>query len=428
MSLNVATLLSHVKHTPHMNTISITPIVYADRKRPDGTYNIKLRVTFKRTSRKIPTAIYAKPSQLTRSLNKVKDANIIAQLSRMISKMQDACADIDPFTLDKMDVDSLLAYINNKVAEQSAKYIDFIAFWYDHIHRKKKGKPLANYLSALNSFKSFLGADKCDIKDVTYLLMVKYEEWLTEHYGRTARAVSLYTSAVRYIFTQARLELNDYDKNIIRVEHNPFERYKCPKQAPSKHKNLSIQEIQQMIDVRPTLEGRMRLGVDMFLLSFALLGMNAPDMYDCKPAKDGIISYNRTKTRERRDDNAFHMVRIEDCIKGILKEYKDPSKKRLLNTYIRYSKYTELSRAVNIGLGAYKKKYGLEQLTLGSARHSWPTIARNDAKIERDTVSKCLVHIDGYRVDDVYINYDWSILWEANKKVLSLFDWHTDCK
>jgi hypothetical protein len=43
-------------------------------------------------------------------------------------------------------------------------------------------------------------------------------------------------------------------------------------------------------------------------------------------------------------------------------------------------------------------------------------------------VSECLCHIDdGSRVDDIYIRKDWEVLWDANAKVLGLFDWHGVC-
>ena len=47
-------------------------VVYADNKRKDGTYNVKIRMTHRRQSLKLSTNIYVAAHQLTRSL-KLKD-------------------------------------------------------------------------------------------------------------------------------------------------------------------------------------------------------------------------------------------------------------------------------------------------------------------------------------------------------------------
>ena len=39
-----------------------------------------------------------------------------------------------------------------------------------------------------------------------------------------------------------------------------------------------------------------------------------------------------------------------------------------------------------------------------------------------------LCHVDNARkMDNVYIRKDWERVWDANAKVLALFDWHGVC-
>lgn len=405
-----------------MSIPTFTPFVYADQKRKDGTYNIKIRIVFKRKSRKIATGIFAHPSELTRSL-KPKDAVLKNKIQAEILRIQDAVSEISAFSLRQMDITQLVEHITSSLADEGEFRLNFMEYWEDVVRRTKTGKPLANYLSALRSFRVFCGKD-IYISDVTYNLLTGYEAHLVKTHGAKARAVSLYTSAVRYVFTQARLEFNDYDKNIMRIPHNPFERYRCPKQVKAAHRNIELELIQQMILRRAELEGRMRLAVDVYLISFALMGMNAPDLYDCKPAKDGIITYNRTKTRGRRDDDALHRVRIEPQAAGIIGEYSDRTGKKQFSFRHRYCKYTELSRAVNIGLKEYCDRYGLDKFTLYSARHSWATLARNQCGVDMGTIGKCLCHVSRTHVqEDTYVNFDWEEMWKANAKVLELFEW-----
>jgi len=60
-----------------------------------------------------------------------------------------------------------------------------------------------------------------------------------------------------------------------------------------------------------------------------------------------------------------------------------------------------------------------------AARHSWATIARSKkVGIEKAVVHEALNHVDLImKTTDIYTDRDWSVIWEANKKVLELFDW-----
>ena len=71
------------------------------------------------------------------------------------------------------------------------------------------------------------------------------------------------------------------------------------------------------------------------------------------------------------------------------------------------------------------KKLGIDDLEFYAARHSWATIARSaSVGIDKATVHEALNHVDAkMKVTDIYIDRDWSVIWNANKKVLDLFDW-----
>lgn len=54
-----------------------------------------------------------------------------------------------------------------------------------------------------------------------------------------------------------------------------------------------------------------------------------------------------------------------------------------------------------------------------SARHSFATICANDVKIDRYTINLMLNHTDNsMKVTELYIREDFSIINEANKKLL----------
>jgi integrase len=87
-----------------------------------------------------------------------------------------------------------------------------------------------------------------------------------------------------------------------------------------------------------------------------------------------------------------------------------------------------LNDAINKGLRVLKNKIGIVtdggKFTSYSARRSWATIGNNVAKIDKYTIHEALNHTDKtMAVTDLYIDKDFSHIWEANRKVLELFDW-----
>ena len=108
-----------------------------------------------------------------------------------------------------------------------------------------------------------------------------------------------------------------------------------------------------------------------------------------------------------------------------MERYADPQGKRLFNFYTRYATPFNFNKALNTGLKQIGEILGIEGLEFYAARHSWATIARSsDVGIDKTTVHEALNHVSSnLAITDIYIDRDWSVIWNANKKVLALFDW-----
>ena len=178
-----------------------------------------------------------------------------------------------------------------------------------------------------------------------------------------------------------------------------------------------------MIKLRPTLTGREKLGVDAFLISFSLMGMNAPDLYSCTFDKKDIIHYYRTKTRGRRDDKAEMFVRMEPCVKDIFDEYTSSDSTLAFTFSQLYSSYMVFGENINEGLEQFCRRIKVDKITMYWARHSWASIAY-ESGVTKGVINDCLCHVDReMKVTDIYIKKDWSVLWKANEKVLKRFKW-----
>lgn len=89
-----------------------------------------------------------------------------------------------------------------------------------------------------------------------------------------------------------------------------------------------------------------------------------------------------------------------------------------------YSIPISFNRIVNQGLKEIGKKIGVPNLTYYHARHSMASICANKLGIDIARVDEMLNHSDPkLSLARVYIEKDFKPLWEANKRLLELFDW-----
>lgn len=335
--------------------------------------------------------------------------------------MRNAVSDLDVFTLSKMTIADVVKHMEHRINGNFR--LDFFEFWEEAIQSKAKGSR-GNYLVALHAFQKFIGRPTLDISQVTSRLMREYEAYLTELNGKGARSVTAYTAAVAHIHSLARKKYND-DETCEQLIKNPFEYYKPPKQSAPAHRNVSPDIIRTMIENRHETSGNERKAIDAFLLSFALMGMNATDMLSCKRPIDGVIVYNRKKTCDRRADKAEMHVKIDPRIYPLYREWSGKDDEYAFMYHTIHANNEQFNLSISRGLKRYRNRMGIppKGLDFYSARHTWASIAYSIG-IDKSIINDCLCHVDeAMKVTDIYINKDWSVLWEANRRVLDQFDW-----
>ena len=122
--------------------------------------------------------------------------------------------------------------------------------------------------------------------------------------GQTKKnnAIKLYMTVLKAVFNQAKYEYNDDEAGLIRIPLSPFNRYTMPENIQTASRVLTVEQIQEIIDLPYFRNGspyyQLNMAKDVFLLSFALMGINSADMYDLIGFEDGIISYEREKKRK----------------------------------------------------------------------------------------------------------------------------------
>ncbi|CCZ08571.1 putative uncharacterized protein [Odoribacter sp. CAG:788] len=413
-------------------------------KRADGTYNVRIRITHNRTIRRMSTHIYVTAEDLTRNL-KIKNQSVLDRCEDLIRKCRELCNGLG-YSINAMPIDNLVDKIKEYLRGGEQFHLNFIEYTKQKAAEMTPGTG-ATYLIMLNALQRYIKRDNLDITEINAAFLRGFEKFLETEPSQQGnnrktparslktkggRAVSAYLACIRAIHNKAKAEFNDEDRGLIRIPCSPFKYYRIRPQPKTRKRALPVQALQKIINLPYEKEkkgekwSRFNLAKDCFILSFALIGMNSADMFYTEGDGLDTIIYNRRKTaRRRRDDNAEMHVRIEPCVIPLIEKYRDPKGARLFSFYNHYTTSMIFNKAINKGLKQIGEKLGIEGLEFYAARHSWATIARSSAVgIDKATVHEALNHADGeMKVTDIYIKKDWSVIWEANKKVLSVFDW-----
>lgn len=409
--------------------------ILKNKQKADGTYNVKIRMTLNREVKRLSTNIFVRPCDLTKSF-KLKNPIFIKEADALVRQYQEICATL-PLEASAYSIADVLEYI--KTVQEKKKSIDFIQFCHEWLERTEiKGKK--NYKTALNAFIAYLGKEALPTQQVTKDLLRGFMEYLLKRRTErivelrrkgkripSNRTISLYLGSIRHLFNEAKKRYNDYDRNIILIPNSPFENFDVPKQEATRKRALSVEAIRQIWKLPYILNstnGKVRtcpynLAKDCFILSFCLIGINSADLYNCTELKDNIITYYRTKTKDRRQDKAKMQLHVPAMIMPLMQKYKDFTGKRVFNFYHLYSSASNFNKAINAGLKEIGKKLRIEDLEYYAARHSWATLAVNNVGIDKYTVHAALNHIDKVmKVTDIYIERDFCVENEANRKVL----------
>ena len=415
--------------------LTIRAEVLKDKKRNDGTYNVKVRFIKDKKVKRISTDLFATDADLTADLKLKEDSMIKQEADRLVLHYRTMFNTLH-LDSDNYDVTEIVNRLLNK--DEADKPIDFIAFsknWIATAPIKSKD----TYTTGLNAFIRFIDKDELDIKKITVDLLEQYRDYIIKEREQRVkkleeageripsnRCLSLYLMILRHLYSEAQKHYNKPDKGLMRIPHTPFEYFKIPKQEATRKRAIQPQQIKaiwnmpyQNIHKGAKSTCRFDLAKDCFILSFCLMGMNSVDLYNATELRGDRLVYNRTKTKDRRLDKAQMEVIVPKMVLPIIEKYRDRSGKRLFNFYQFYRDHKGFNKAINKGLKEIGEQLHIDDFEYYAARHSWATIALNKVGIDKYTVHAALNHVDAsMKVTDIYIERDFVNENKANAKVV----------
>ena len=401
----------------------------------DGTYNVKIRFTLDRKVKRLSTNLFVTQQDLTKSLKFKEDTSIKREVDRLVLYYREQCLKLQ-LDQNHYSLDEIVEFLNGEQEKQQT--INFIKFSREWIASTTiKGAP--NYTTAINALVRFIGKEELDINLITLDFLEDFKSFLNkEREIRTKRlmqqgkrvpsnrSLSLYLISIKKLFNEAKKRYNKKDKNLILIPNSPFIELEIPKQEATRKRAISADIIKKVwkLPYKDMKKGykatcRYNLAKDCFILSFCLMGMNSADLYNATEMKGNTITYNRTKTKDRRLDKAQMKVDIPKLAQPLIEKYKDKTGKRLFNFYQYYVDEKVFNKAINYGLKEIGRLLEIDDLEYYAARHSWATIALNKVGIDKYTVHAALNHVDEtMRVTDIYIERDFVNENRANAKVV----------
>lgn len=388
--------------------LTFKPVILPSGRRRDGTWPLYIRVTFKGASRRVPTTIVCTADDLTRS-GKIKNPTVLQRGQEFCAQLRGAVADVPPFTLETWTVDDVVDHIRRRLSERSFR-LDLFQFAAPLLE-DMNAHTRAGYGSALNAMEAFLGERSLDVNDISKALLRDFAAVQSSE-----AAAARHLKKLRHLYDEAKRRYNDEDSGRILIPRSPFADLPKVRSLGRGQKPQTPEALQLLIDAEPATVQE-ALALHVFLLSFVTMGANLADLYDARPFSGDVWIYHRHKTgteaRVRLEPEALQLSALLGA--GTSRDWWLPALRR-------YSTSDVCTRYVNQHLRAWAERSGLEPFTFYAGRKSWGTLGRK-LGIEKATIDEGLAHVGDFALTDIYAERNWSLAWEANRRVLDLLDW-----
>ena len=304
-----------------------------------------------------------------------------------------------------------------KLFEKREKNIEFFAFFKEQTERLlKEGKfgTARNYRHTLSSLQEFTRQPELSLFMIDEQFIKRYEAWLKER-NVTRNTSSFYMRVIRAVFNKAALYLklpqgSPFDNVYTGVDH-------------TRKLAVGIDEIVKLQQLDLSAQPQLELARDIFLFSFYTRGMSFVDIAYLRKddLQQGAIRYHRRKTGKTLS------IQIEPCIQSIIARYATATANTpYVFPLLTAKEDTKAFTQYQTQLGVYNRS--LKQLgkmlnknvrlSSYTARHTWATLARNNA-IPVAVISAAMGH-SSERTTQIYLDsLEDSVIDRANHKILS---------
>lgn len=380
---------------------------------------VKIQVTHQGKTRYINTGIAINPETEFKNgqvINHARAREYNIKIRQLINAYDEKVLQLGAIRLKNMSMETLLQILRN--IDGSAGETDFFTYAKKHADELRQAGKTSYSDSIKQTIKVMQTAmqiEYIDFKDITPFMLQKFTRRL-EFLGYSNTTAAIYLRNIRTLYNLAIKDPNQ----AVTYNDYPFRSITIPKAATRKI-NLTVADLQKLTNYSPKRYFD-SMAVDLFLLSFYLIGINFKDLLLLRRSdmQHGRIIYDRAKTGkpysilvppealviiQRLAGEKYLLNVIEHKLRANEKtDRTTPLYKDITDQANKQLKRVAVALDLPTGLSTYW------------ARHTWATIARNIG-IPKDDIVTALGHGDN-RVTDAYIEIDLSRIDKANRAVI----------
>ena len=399
--------------------------IYLDKRHLRGSEaQLKIGINKRGSSAYISLGQWILPSQWDPIRERVKDHPNKSKINSFIENRKTAIGDV----MMQLSMSGMLAkltatQIKNKI-QSVLSPVELNSFLYRMQKYASTREGLLTREIYGVTIKRILEYDR-QAKTITFESITK--EWL-EGFDRFLMEFCPAKNSRNIHFRNIRAVFNDAIDNNLTTAY-PFRKFKIRPEA-TKKRSLTLEQLRTLFSY--PVEPYQQRYLDMFKLSFFLIGINVTDLcLLCNISPDGHLVYRRAKTKK------LYNIKVEPEALEIINRYR--GEKYLLNLMDGIEKPRTFTMKFDRGLKSIgpvtyepnpkwkpdSKKHRLHkvhhplfpELSSYWARHTWATIA-SELDIPNETISAALGHSITNKTTAIYIDYNMAKVDAANRKVI----------
>lgn len=387
--------------------------VIISRKRSDGYYPVYIRILHNRHKLIVKTDKFVSDRGIVKGTKEVKDSFVLESCMSQINKWVEI--------LNKIDITDWSVYQVRDYLLSSTQDICFSDFSRSFINSLPlQPSSIQIYESGIKNLENYAGTDKVMFSQLTVRFLTGWMQTLENK----PSSKNYYPALVKRIYLEAIKKFNDEEAGVMPIKSNPWNKIIIERKAGPNKRAITLEECRKFFAVVPKYD-RQKLALDVCKMILCLAGINVADLMDMKKANyyNGILHYERKKTRTHRYDKAYIEMKVPDMLLPTMEKYfSDENDPFLFVFHTMYSSNRSMDTNLVHFIQAICKNYlGMpddEFYTPYTFRHTWATIAQNDIGANYAEIGFAMNHATTHKITSGYVKPDFSRAWELNEKVV----------
>lgn len=224
-------------------------ILRQDKTNQKGVLPVCMRITSERRSMYL-TLIRVKPENWDARNEMVKKSDLQherlnAELRRKIGEINKVIA-----LCEAMEPERGIDAVRDRLKKRTTA--DMFVYAQDYLLRKEKSsvRTYNKCYSHISKFKRFIGKENFSISNLTFELLLKYENYLRENLGNSVNTITTNMKTLK------QLTSDMYEEFRLDIRNNPFRKYKM-KSTPTERPCLSEREYARVRNLKLLMQGKL---------------------------------------------------------------------------------------------------------------------------------------------------------------------------